>query len=90
MPNQARGREVSSSLFTFKDNLTMVSWHPKRSNFVLLMSPLQHNSNIAESGKIEIVEFYNKTKAGVDGLNQKSSPLHHIPKDAPLAFSSSL
>ena len=71
LPNQARGREVGSSLFAFKDNLTMVSWHPKRSNFVLLMSPLQHNINIAESGKIEIVEFYNKTKAGVDGLNQK-------------------
>ena len=67
---QARGREVGFSLFSFKDNLTMVSWHPKRSKFVLLLSSLHHNSNIVESGKPEIVEFYNKTK-GVDALDQK-------------------
>ena len=69
LPKQTRGREVGSSLFAFKDNLTMVSWHPKRSKFVLLLSSLHHNSNIAESGKPEIVEFYNKTKAGVDALD---------------------
>ena len=71
MPKQARGREVGSSLFAFKDNLAMVSRHPKRSKFVLLLSSLHHNSNIAESGKPEIGEFYNKTKAGVDALDQK-------------------
>ena len=49
----------------------MVSWHPKRSKFVLLLSSLHHNSNIVESGKPEIVEFYNKTKGGVDALDQK-------------------
>ena len=49
----------------------MVSWHPKRSKFVLLLSSLHHNSNIVESGKPEIVEFYNKTKGGVDDLDQK-------------------
>ena len=74
LPKQARGREIGSSLFAFKDNLTKVSWHPKRSKFVLLLSSLHHNSNIAESGKPEIVEFYNKTKAGVDALDQK---VHH-------------
>ena len=68
---QAIGREVGSSLFAFKDNLTMVSWHPKRSKFVLLVSSLHHNSNIDEIGKPEIVEFYNKTKAGVDALDKK-------------------
>ena len=69
LPKQARDREVGSSLFTFKDNLTMVSWHPKRSKFVLLLSSLHHNTNIAESGKPEIIEFSNKTKAGVDDLD---------------------
>ena len=29
LPKQPRDREVDSSLFVFKDNLTMVSWHPK-------------------------------------------------------------
>ena len=70
LPKQARGCEVGSSLFAFKDNLTMVSWHRKRSKFVLLLSSLHHNSNIAESGKPEIVEFYDKTKAGVDALDK--------------------
>ena len=90
LPKQTRGREVGSSLFAFKDNLTMVSWHPKRSKFVLLLSSLHHNSNIAESGKPEIVEFYNKTKAGVNALDKKSSPVHHISKGVPLAFGSVL
>ena len=74
LPKQARGCEVGSSLFAFKNNLTMVSWHPKRSKFVLLLSSLHPNSNIAESAKPEIVEIYNKTKAGVDALYQK---VHH-------------
>ena len=34
------------------------------------MSSLHHNSNIAESSKPEIVEFYNKNKTGVDALDQ--------------------
>ena len=34
------------------------------------MSSLHPNNNIAESGKPEIVEFYNKNKAGVDALDQ--------------------
>ena len=71
LPKQARGCEFGSSLFVFKDNLTMVSLHPKQSTFALLLSSLHHNSNIVESGKPEIVEFYNKTKGGVDALDQK-------------------
>ena len=35
LPKQARGREVGSSLFAFKDNLTMVSWHPKDHNLFI-------------------------------------------------------
>ena len=70
LPKQARGCEVGSSLFAFKDNLNMVFLHPKQSTFVLLLSSLHHNSNIVESGKPEIVEFYNKIKGGVDALDQ--------------------
>ena len=71
LPKQARPREVGSSLFAFKDNLTMVSWHPKRSKFVPLLSSLHHNSNIVEIATPEIVEFYDKTEGGVDALDQK-------------------
>ena len=54
LPKQVRVREVGFSLFAFKDNLTMVSWHPKRSKLFLLLSSLHHNSSIAESDKPEI------------------------------------
>ena len=62
---------MNMSLFVFKDNLTMFSWHPKRSKFVFLLSSLYRNSNIVESGRPEIVEFYNKTRGGVGALDQK-------------------
>ena len=32
---------------------------------------MHHDDKIGDSGKPEIVEFYNKTKAGVDALDQK-------------------
>ena len=80
MPNQKylpvkltkkAGLLVGSSLFSFKDNLTMCSWVPKKNKLVLLLSTAHQSDKIGESGKPEIVEFYNETKAGVDALNQK-------------------
>ena len=73
LPKQVQGREIGSSVFAFKDNLTRVSRHPKRSKFVLLLYSLHHNSNIVESGKPEVVEFYNKTKACITLLVVKHS-----------------
>ena len=32
---------------------------------------MHHDDKTGDSGKPEIVEFYNKTKAGVDVLDQK-------------------
>ena len=39
-----------------------------------LLSILHQTNEIAQSGKPEINEFYNQTKAGVDALDQK---VHH-------------
>ena len=39
--------------------------------FVFLLSTAHQYDKISESGKPEIVEFYKKTKAGVDALDQK-------------------
>ena len=36
LPKEANGREIGPSMSAFKDNLTMASWHPKRSEHVLL------------------------------------------------------
>ena len=49
----------------------MVSWYPKQTKIVLLLSTMHHDDKIGDSGKPEIIEFYNKTKAGVDALDQK-------------------
>ena len=46
LPKQAKGCEIGLSMFAFKDNLTMVSWHLKRSRHVLLLSSLHPNANI--------------------------------------------
>ena len=56
-------------MFAFKNSLTIVLWHPKRSKHVMLLSSLHHNANITKTRKPEIVKFY--TKAGVDALDQK-------------------
>ena len=65
------GRLVGSSLFSFKDDLTMCLWVPKKNKLVLLLSIGHQSDKIGESRKPEIVEFYNETKAGVDALDQK-------------------
>ena len=46
-------------------------WVPKENKLVLLFSTAHQFDKVGESGKPEIVEFYNGTKAGVDDLDQK-------------------
>ena len=65
------GPLVGSTLFSFKDDLTMCLWVPKQNKLVLLLSNAHQSDKIGESGKPEIVEIYNETKAGVDALDQK-------------------
>lgn len=38
---------------------------------MILASSMQHGSSIENTGKPEIIEFYNSTKGGVDSLDQK-------------------
>ena len=48
LTKQVRGRKVGSSLFAFKDNLTMVSWHPKTikiCHFCIIMAILLKLAN---------------------------------------------
>ena len=71
LPSQAKERTVGDYAFPFKENTTVVSWYPKRAKVVLVLSTMHHDDKIGDSGKPEIVEFYNKTKAGVDALDQK-------------------
>ncbi|XP_043285372.1 uncharacterized protein [Venturia canescens] len=63
-------RPESSSLFGFTNECILVSYVPKKSKNVLLLSTLHNSANIdEESGskkKPTTITFYNKTKAGVD------------------------
>ncbi|XP_015120075.1 piggyBac transposable element-derived protein 4 isoform X1 [Diachasma alloeum] len=67
-------RPVSSSLFCFTDECTLVSYVPKKSRNVLLLSSLHHDDKIDEETgsrqKPEIMTFYNATKGGVDVVDE--------------------
>ncbi|UYV69985.1 hypothetical protein LAZ67_7001382 [Cordylochernes scorpioides] len=71
LPN--RNRPKYNSIFGFTQNTTLVSYVPKKSKAVLLLSTMHSTPTIdEESGfklKPEIVTFYNLTKGGVDMVN---------------------
>ena len=69
LPKNARQRDVGSSMFAYQDNLTMVSFKAKKTKVVLMLSTFHHNDALVD-GKPEVVHYYNKTKCGVDALDQ--------------------
>ena len=58
-------------MYGFYDEITLVSYVPKKAKVVMLLSTM-HNieETNSTSGKPEIIEYYNKTKSGVDTLDQ--------------------
>lgn len=64
-------REVFSSIHGFCKNLTLVSYVPKPKRSVILLSTEHHLDLCDEKNnkKPEIIQFYNKTKGGVDCLD---------------------
>lgn len=75
MPN--KNREIHSSIFGFEEDYTLVSYCPKKNKAVLVVSSMHNDNAIDEenyANKPEMITFYNKTKIGVDlvdQLNQK-------------------
>ena len=66
-----KNRTVGSSLFGFDKNVTIVSYVPKRNKSVTLLSTMHHDNSVdADSGKPEIILFYNATKGAVDTVDQ--------------------
>lgn len=63
-------RHEKSTIFAFKENCTLASYCPKKRKVVLLASSMHSDDSIdSESGdsfKPEILTEYNKTKGGVD------------------------
>lgn len=69
-----KNREEKSSLYGFSNDITLLSYAPKPSKSVILISSMHHNKStdpISETP--EIIEFYNSTKSGVDTLDKKAA-----------------
>ncbi|KAI7805227.1 putative piggyBac transposable element-derived protein 4-like [Triplophysa rosa] len=67
-----KNRKVTSSIFAFTDTTTLVSYCPKKSKNVLLMSTLHKYATLSssEDRKPQIILDYNATKGGVDNLDK--------------------
>ena len=60
----------TGSNFIFDNKITLCQYTEKPKKTVVLVSSLHHNCEIEGNGKLEIVYYYNSTKAGVDTLDQ--------------------
>ncbi|XP_069670943.1 piggyBac transposable element-derived protein 4-like isoform X1 [Periplaneta americana] len=70
LPNKSR--DEKSSIYGFTEDMTLVSFVPKKSKAIIILSSMHHTSDIdPDTGKPEIIMYYNMTKSGVDGLDQK-------------------
>lgn len=69
-----KDRVEKTSLFGFQENCTMVSYCPKKNKCVILISSMHRDDSIdPNSGDMklpEIITDYNKTKIGVDLVDQ--------------------
>lgn len=69
LPN--RRKDILSSQFAFHEKMTLVSFTPRKSKSVILLSTMHYSKEVnQESHKPEIIEFYNSTKGGVDTFDQ--------------------
>lgn len=69
-----RDRNEFTSKFCFEENLTLVSYIPKKGKNVLLLSSMHYDAAIDPETDVkrkpEIVTFYNETKSGVDVVDK--------------------
>lgn len=64
--------EINSSRFVFTNELTLVSYVPKKNKIVLLLSSMHHNKAIdSKTKKPEIIMYYNANKGATDAFDQK-------------------
>ncbi|KAG0726568.1 PiggyBac transposable element-derived protein 4 [Chionoecetes opilio] len=73
MMKEKSNRVPGTSAFLFTDDITLVSYIPDRATAkktVLLMSSMHTQPSITGTGKPEMIDFYNKTKGGVDTFDQ--------------------
>lgn len=67
-----KNRQTGSSLYGFTPEMTLISYVPKKSKAVILLSSMHNTkSTDPETNKPEIITEYNNTKSGVDSLDEK-------------------
>lgn len=70
----SRTREVGTSIFCYDGSLTLLSFKPKPSKVVYLLSSCDEEGIVNSTTiKPHMIEFYNATKGGVDTLDQMCS-----------------
>ncbi|KAJ8363286.1 hypothetical protein SKAU_G00121170 [Synaphobranchus kaupii] len=70
---KSKSREVHSSEFGFSGNMTMVSYVTKKGKVVVLLSTMHDDKAVDDNSvkkKPEMIQYYNKTKGGVDTMDQ--------------------
>ncbi|XP_069823913.1 piggyBac transposable element-derived protein 4-like [Dendropsophus ebraccatus] len=68
-----RQRALYESVFEFNNKATLVSYKAKKEKSVILLSTMHHNCSIDSNDrklKPEIILYYNKTKGGVDKMDE--------------------
>lgn len=71
-----RSRPVGTSMFCYDGCLTLVSYKPKPSKMVYLLSSCNEDGVInTTTGKPEMIMYYNQTKGGVDTFDQMCSSM---------------
>ena len=67
-----KGKDDKARFAFSQDKKTLLSYNPKKSKIVLLLSSLHYGADIdPKTGKPEMIVFYNKTKGGVDAFDKK-------------------
>lgn len=68
----SKEREVKSTIFGFTNNLTLLSYIPKKGKTVALISTMHHQGEVEDdvNRKPKIILYYNKTKGGVDKVDE--------------------
>ena len=68
---QNKGGDEGDIRFLYQDKVTIVKYNPKKNKSVVLLSTLHRDGSIdEETGKPEIITYYNQSKGGVDTLDQ--------------------
>lgn len=73
----SKTKQLNTSIFGFQKNKTLVSYTERQNKSTILISSMHENDEIDEETggkcKPEIVTFYNRTKVGVDVVDQLCS-----------------